>query len=686
LNKRNRLLVVALALAAAVLIWLLVPPREPVFQERKLSEWLGDLAELNKEGAGRLQGGPTWDAWQARHQRAESAVQGIGPKALPHLVRLLRDAPTPSPLRDKLQELLDRQSWVKLRLPEQEDRSDLAYLGFEALGSNAAPAIRELSEMLAKQHNPDAVSYCLQVLGPLAHSALASALTNPAPQVRHVALYRLLEAGTQLRPDLVPAVVGAITNGVDPLDEWEFALLTRSGSIVQGLAPWLDPIIHSPTNPLCGTAMRLITFARDQPQQYVPLFTAYLADTNLTRDAALALARLGPTGTLSLVFAVTNEDRLIKGTALAAMHPDFRAHAPGYWISPFNSVLDHRCRLLARRLGVFGGEQMEALYISLRLGGLLDHPEAGVRLQIVQLLAQQGPYSAGALSRASEDPDAGVRAAAQAALGTLGLEAKDGAIIRGPRDKKQIALVFAGHEFAEGGETILNELARHKAQASFFLTENLLKKRPFGPLVQRVCEEGHYLGPHSGKHLLYCSWEEPKQTLVTPEQFNSDFSANLSGISSWLQSSPLPGYFLPPYENCDFHVAQWAGSYSYVTVNPTPGTLSGADITGETETNFLSSQAIFDSIMARERQDAHGLSGFILLFHLGSGPGRTDKFHARFGELLDPLATKGYQFVAVDALIDPRLAEQNRARRIMTVPPPETGSSDAFRRRYGLSR
>jgi hypothetical protein len=48
-------------------------------------------------------------------------------------------------------------------------------------------------------------------------------------------------------------------------------------------------------------------------------------------------------------------------------------------------------------------------------------------------------------------------------------------------------------------------------------------------------------------------------------------------------------------------------------INFTPGTRSNADYTGEADTNFVSSQAIFDSIVNKEREDPHGLNGFILL-------------------------------------------------------------------------
>ena len=87
-------------------------------------------------------------------------------------------------------------------------------------------------------------------------------------------------------------------------------------------------------------------------------------------------------------------------------------------------------------------------------------------------------------------------------------------------------------------------------------------------------------------------------------------------------------------------------------INYTPGTRSNADYTGEADKNFVSSKTIYESVVAKEREDPNGLNGFLLLLHVGSGPGRQDKFHKRFGELLDYLAGKGYEFVRVDELLD----------------------------------
>lgn len=231
-------------------------------------------------------------------------------------------------------------------------------------------------------------------------------------------------------------------------------------------------------------------------------------------------------------------------------------------------------------------------------------------------------------------------------------ETWQGGIIRGPTDCRRLALVFTGHTYAEGGQTILDELARHHAHGSFFLTGAFLTNGEFAPLVRRMSREGHYLGPHSDAHLLYCDWDASRKTLVTREQFDADLKANVAKLPRpFSRSSACPHFFLPAFEQYNSNIAAWSAADGFTLINFTPGTRANADYTGEHDANFVSSQAIFDSILKREREDPHGLNGFILLLHLGSGPGRADKFAARFGKLLDTLAANGYQFVRIDELL-----------------------------------
>ena len=244
---------------------------------------------------------------------------------------------------------------------------------------------------------------------------------------------------------------------------------------------------------------------------------------------------------------------------------------------------------------------------------------------------------------------AAVPSAAQAPRADV--EYAEGAIIRGPVARRQLALVFTGHEFAEGAETILDALARRRLRASFFLTGTFLRAPAKAPLVRRMVRDGHYVGAHSDGHLLYCPWTGPKTTLVSRQTFAEDLERNYEALRAFGVRRADAPYFLPPYEWYNAEIADWTRAAGFTLICHTPGTRSNADYTEEGTRQFVPSETILQSILARERSGPHGLNGFLLLLHVGAGPGRTDKFHARFGELLDQLSARGYGFVRVDELL-----------------------------------
>jgi peptidoglycan/xylan/chitin deacetylase (PgdA/CDA1 family) len=234
---------------------------------------------------------------------------------------------------------------------------------------------------------------------------------------------------------------------------------------------------------------------------------------------------------------------------------------------------------------------------------------------------------------------------------TNDFEVREGGIIRGPENKKQMALEFTADHFTDGGKIILDELAKRGVKASFFFTGNFFTNSSNRKLAQRLVKEGHYLGPHSDKHLLYCPWEGPKKTLVTKAQFRADLENNLKKIEKLGVKRAEIKYWIPPYEHYNEEIVSWSRELALTLVNFTPGTRSSADYTVDDAKNFVPSKTIYESILKKEQEDPNGLNGFLLLMHFGVGPKRTDKFYNHLGALLDELHKRGYKFVRVDELL-----------------------------------
>jgi endoglucanase len=225
-----------------------------------------------------------------------------------------------------------------------------------------------------------------------------------------------------------------------------------------------------------------------------------------------------------------------------------------------------------------------------------------------------------------------------------------GAIIRGDTCKKQMAIVFTGDEFADGSERIIKTLARHKIKASFFLTGNFYRNPDFKSIIKRLKKDGHYLGAHSDKHLQYNDWTKRDSLLVSETEFKNDLQANYEVMKSFGISQSDAVYFIPPYEWYNKTIAEWAKDLGLALVNFSPGTRSTADYTyPEMGSRYRSSGEIYKSIFDYESKN--NLNGFILLVHIGTDPGRTDKFYFMLDTMLTDLKKKGYTFLRINELL-----------------------------------
>ncbi len=647
MNKRLCIGLVILAVAVlAVAAWFTLRSSEPEYQGKRLSWWVAQT--------------DLWLGWRspesdkrpaniaAQKERVAFALRQMGTNALPHLVQLLALEEKPTSLRSGIAWLNEKQNFVKIPLRDSPPWRMFAAEAFRLLGTNAEPAIPELAKLLKQERTSPIACECLFSIGPASLPALVGALTNSSEGVQNLALQLLGDFGPAAR-DAVPTI----------------AEIARSTNLVSYMA------------------IRVLSEVDTNSARYLPLFESRLFDTNYPMDAAFALGRMGPEGVPLLLRAITNQNKQVRTAAIGALQPGINEFGPGRPTTPPDYSFRKACcafNLKAMSAAWLVYSHQEDRLIVPALTRTVSHSDSAVQAMAVEQLRQQGLFGAAGLAFATAGTNQLVRQNAGAALAALGVEVRGGAIIRGKTTERRLAITFTGHSFAEGGEAILNELAKRGAKGSFFLTGDFLTNGGFAPLIRRIVNEGHYLGPHSDKHLLYCSWDDGRTTLVERNTFVRDLANNLEKIetagrtkpafnsaesqelSQFVQSDAAPRtkrLFLPPYEHYNRDIVQWTFEMGLILINFTPGTRSNADYTGEADKNFVSSQAIFDSILKKEREDPHGLNGFILLLHLGSGPGRKDKFHHRFGELLDVLAARGYQFVRVDELLEPK-PEENK--------------------------
>jgi len=163
---------IALVLTFGGVILLSFPP-EPRYQGRSLSSWLQQCYDTPLMETQRL-------------AEAQSAVRAIrAMKSVPVLLRLVETKEDPVSIwligqREKLR--IDFLHWRSA-----EDWQQLGIAGFEALETNAAPAVAELTKLLNDKEHAFVAVRCLVAVGPPAEQSVAQALTNQSVQVRYFA-------------------------------------------------------------------------------------------------------------------------------------------------------------------------------------------------------------------------------------------------------------------------------------------------------------------------------------------------------------------------------------------------------------------------------------------------------------------------------------------------------------------
>jgi endoglucanase len=231
---------------------------------------------------------------------------------------------------------------------------------------------------------------------------------------------------------------------------------------------------------------------------------------------------------------------------------------------------------------------------------------------------------------------------------------KYGGLERGDTIERHIYLAFTGGDFNDGGQWISRVLKKEGVPGHFFFTGDFYRLPGNRKLIRKLIRQGHYLGPHSDKHLLYAAWSDPDSLLVSREEFTSDLLKNYQAMAAFGIDKKKAFLFMPPYEWYNRQISGWAAEMGIVLVNYTPGTGSNADYTTpDMGDRYISSEQIYRQILTYESTSSNRMNGFILLIHIGTAPERSDKFYYLLEDLIKELKSRGYQFRKLTDAIKP---------------------------------
>ena len=240
------------------------------------------------------------------------------------------------------------------------------------------------------------------------------------------------------------------------------------------------------------------------------------------------------------------------------------------------------------------------------------------------------------------------------ASSSISVEKDDfGAIIRikpglsdantGKVGKKSVYLIFSADSMFNGGASVLKTLDKNKVKGSFFLTGNFLRMASQKTVIDKIISDGHYVGAHSDKHLLYAPWEERSKSLVSADSLIADLKQNYAELAKFGVKASDAIWYLPPYEYYNKESVNLISSLGLRTINYTPGTATPADYTTPDMRNYRSSAELIDRLFDYEKNN--GLDGAIILIHPGVEESRPDPLFEELDSIIERLKKLGYEFV-----------------------------------------
>jgi len=227
---------------------------------------------------------------------------------------------------------------------------------------------------------------------------------------------------------------------------------------------------------------------------------------------------------------------------------------------------------------------------------------------------------------------------------------------RGPTDRRCVALTLDGGSLNNVGEEILDFLKQEGVRATFFLTGEFIRRYP--STVRRIVQEGHQAGNHTWSHPHLTTWELDRRHLTRPgvtKQFLQEELEKTARLFRQVTGQEMSPYWRAPYGEHNEEIRAWAAELGYRHVGWTVGrdsehNLDTMDWVADAGSPaYQTAEEIAGRILRMAREEPDGISGAVILMHMGSER-NSDFPHRKLPDILRGLKELGYQFVTVEEM------------------------------------
>ena len=229
----------------------------------------------------------------------------------------------------------------------------------------------------------------------------------------------------------------------------------------------------------------------------------------------------------------------------------------------------------------------------------------------------------------------------------------------GTTGKKLVALTFDGSDHSNAAADILDTLKSRGIKATMFLSGMFIRKHP--DVVRSILANGHEVGNHTFSHPHLTTYVQDHIQSTLPGVGEAFLCRELAKTDSEfyaLTRSRLVPLWRAPYGEYNRMLCVWAQHAGYLHVGWRHGktwrqSLDSNDWIPDEETSgYHSPQEVLEKIVSIANGSENGVSGGIILMHLGTvRPDKDRQVHRILGKLIDALSALGYRFVTVSGLL-----------------------------------